>query len=75
MSTRTIAEIEADIAALKNANPNWLTNADVQALITSMTNQINIKLASSAPAPGPVCFIKPFTSYIFPYLYFILNVI
>jgi len=48
MSTRTIADIEADIAALKNANPNWLTNAGDKALITSLTNEKNLL---SAPAP------------------------
>ena len=56
MSTRTIADIEADIAAIKNANPNWLTNAGVQALITSLTNQI-IMLSASAVQPGNYMYI------------------
>jgi len=42
MSTRTIADIEADIAALKNANPNWLTDAGDKALITSLINEKNL---------------------------------
>ena len=67
MSTRTIADIEADIVALKNANPNWLTNVGVQALITSLTNQINV-LSAPATQPGnylrPVYFIELFPSHI-----------
>ena len=50
MSTRTIADIEADIIAVKNANPNWLANAGVIALITSLTTQINDLSASMQPA-------------------------
>ena len=50
MSTRTIADIEADIIAVKYANPNWLTNAGVIALITSLTTQINDLSASMQPA-------------------------
>ena len=50
MSTRTIADIEADIIAVKNANPNWLTNAGVIALIMSLTTQINDLSASMQPA-------------------------
>ena len=52
MSTRTIADIEADIVALKNANPNWLTNAGVQALITSLTNEKNVLSSASMQPAG-----------------------
>ena len=51
MSTRTIADIEADIVALKNANPNWLTNAGNKALITSLTNEKN-ELSSASMQPA-----------------------
>eukprot|EP01035_Chromulina_nebulosa_P034081 gene34081-45690_t len=47
MSTRTIADIEADITTVKNLNPNWLTDA-------GRTAYINEKTALSAPAPAPV---------------------
>ena len=54
MSTRTIADIEADITAVKTLNPNWLTDAGHKALITAYINEKN---ALSAPAPGnyPSC--------------------
>ena len=48
MSTRTIADIEAEIVAVKNANPDWLTNAGDKALITSLTTQINVLSMQSA---------------------------
>ena len=51
-TTRTPADIEADIVALKNANPDWLTNAGVQALITSLTNQINQLSSASSMQPA-----------------------
>ena len=35
MSTRTIADIEADIAAVKTLNPNWLADGGHTALITA----------------------------------------
>ena len=39
MSSRTIEDIETEIKAIKNANPNWLTDTVVQALITSLINE------------------------------------
>ena len=49
-TTRTIADIEADITAVKTLNPNWLTNGGDKALITAYINEKN---ALSAP-PAPV---------------------
>jgi len=49
MSTRTIADIDADIAAVKHANPNWLENVGHTALITAYINEKN-KLSALAPA-------------------------
>ena len=69
MSTRTIADIEADIVTLKNANPNWPTNVGVLALMTSLTTQINVLSAPAPVQPGnypvPVNFIELFPSLIF----------
>ena len=42
-STRTIADIEADIADIKRANPNWLGNDAHVALMTAYTNEKNLK--------------------------------
>jgi len=53
MSTRTIADIDADIAAVKNANPNWLTNSGDKALITSLTNEKNILSVQPGNYPVP----------------------
>jgi hypothetical protein len=70
MPTRTIADIEADIVALKNANPDWLTNAGVQALITSLTNQINV-LSSAQPAGNYLHTTANSLSYFhYKYLYY-----
>lgn len=41
MSTRTIQQIESEIQAMKDANPNWTTNSGVMALITALTNEKN----------------------------------
>ena len=49
IATRTIADIEADIVAVKHANPNWLENAVHTALITAYTNEKNLL---SATQPG-----------------------
>ena len=65
MSTRTIADIEADIVAVKHANPNWLENAMHTALITAYINEKNLL---SATQPGnylhAVYFIEQFPSHI-----------
>ena len=39
MSIRIIADVEADIAAVKYANPRWLENAVHAALIAAYTNE------------------------------------
>ena len=39
MSTRTVADVEADIASVKMNNPNWLTDAGNKALIAAFTNE------------------------------------
>lgn len=41
MSTRTIQQIESEIQAIKDANPNWITNSGDKALITALTNEKN----------------------------------
>jgi hypothetical protein len=60
LSTRTIADIEADIIAVKTLNPNWLTDGGDKALITAYINEKNA--LSAPPAPGnvsrPVKFIE-----------------
>ena len=50
MSTRTIADIEADITAVKTLNPNWLTDGRHTALITAYINEKNALSAPPAPA-------------------------
>jgi hypothetical protein len=39
MSTRTVADVETDIASVKMNNPNWLTDAADKALIEAFTNE------------------------------------
>ena len=46
-STRTIADIEADIADIKRANPNWLGNDAHVALMTAYTNLKNTLLSQT----------------------------
>ena len=49
-TTRTIADIEADITAVKTLNPNWLTDGGHTALITAYINEKNALSAPPAPA-------------------------
>ena len=49
MSTRTIADIEADITAVKTLNPNWLTDAGHTALITAYINEKNARCTGNYP--------------------------
>jgi len=53
MSTRTIADIEAD--TVKTLNPNWLTNAGDKALITAYINEKNALSAPPVPGNFPSC--------------------
>ena len=46
MSSRTIEVIQSEIEALKNANPHWLTDAGVKALITALINEKVAKMQS-----------------------------
>lgn len=46
----TVESIEADIAAIKKANPNWLTDPGIRALITALINE-KIQLQVVAPSP------------------------
>ena len=48
-STRSIADIEADIADVKRANPNWLGNDAHVALMTAYTNEKNLKNGCTYP--------------------------
>ena len=68
MSTRTIADIEADITTVKNLYPNWLADAGHTALITAYIIE-KTALSAPAPAPGnylhPVNSIEPFPSHLF----------
>lgn len=41
MSSRTVQDIEAEITAIKAANPKWVVDVDVIKLITSLTNEKN----------------------------------
>jgi hypothetical protein len=49
-----IDEIEADIKAIKNANPNWASDAGVMAAITAMNNRILALEARLAPGKLPI---------------------
>jgi len=55
MSTRTIADIEADITAVKTLNPNWLTDGGHTALITAYINEKNALSAPPVPGNFPSC--------------------
>jgi hypothetical protein len=39
--SRTVADIEGDIAAIKAANLDWMTNSGDKALITALTTEKN----------------------------------
>jgi 3',5'-cyclic AMP phosphodiesterase CpdA len=49
-SSRTIPQIEAEIQAIKDANPDWLVNSGDKALITALTIEKNGVIALTAPA-------------------------
>ena len=40
--SRTVAQIETEIQAIKDANPNWVTDAGVKALITELMKEKNL---------------------------------
>jgi hypothetical protein len=40
--SRTIAQIETEIQAIKDANHNWVTDAGDKALIKSLTDEKNL---------------------------------
>ena len=40
--SRTVAQIEAEIQEIKNANPNWATNPGDKALMKSLIDEKNI---------------------------------
>lgn len=48
--SRTLEVIEAEIQAVKDANPNWITNSGVMAFITELTREKNSLTAISTPA-------------------------
>jgi hypothetical protein len=50
--SRTVEAIEADIQAVKDANPDWITNAGVMALITELLREKNSRSVIPAPAAG-----------------------
>jgi hypothetical protein len=76
-TTRTIADIEADIATVRKTNPNWCTDSGDKVLIAALINEKNsLSQAQQVPqAPGNFVksceFIELFPSH-FSYLYFIL---
>jgi hypothetical protein len=39
--SRSVLDIESEIAAIKTANPQWLTDSAVKALITALTTEKN----------------------------------
>ena len=41
MSARTIEIIDAEIQGVKVANPTWMNDRDIIALITALTNEKN----------------------------------
>jgi hypothetical protein len=50
MTTRDISTIEAEIQALKDANPYWASNAGIQALMTQLLQEKNYLHSTTAPA-------------------------
>ena len=50
---RSVEDIEAEIAAIKSANPNWISNDVDKALITALENRIASTAAAAAPAGKP----------------------
>jgi len=40
--SRTVAQIETEIQAIKDANHNWITRADIIALITELMKEKNL---------------------------------
>lgn len=39
--SRSIIDVEAEIKAIKDANPNWITNAVDKALVTELMKERN----------------------------------
>jgi len=48
--SRTLEAIEADIQAIKDANPDWVTNAGDKALMTELMREKNSRSVILAPA-------------------------
>ena len=48
--SRTVEAIEAEIQAIKDANPDWITNAGDKALITELMRLLNSRSVILAPA-------------------------
>ena len=48
--SRTLEAIEAEIQAIKDANPDWITNAGDKALITELMRLLNSRSVILAPA-------------------------
>ena len=48
--SRTLEAIEADIQAIKDANPDWVTNAGDKALMTELMREKNSRSVIPAPA-------------------------
>jgi hypothetical protein len=70
--SRTLEVIEGEIQAVKDVNPNWMTNSGVMAFITELTREKNSLFAMATPAG-----ISPFKSHFSPvinfkYLFYIL---
>ena len=40
--SRTVAQIETEIQAIEDANPDWVTRADIIALITELMKEKNL---------------------------------
>ncbi len=51
---RTIADIEAEIAAVKAANPNWASHAGDKQLLTALVNE---KIGIQQPSAGKYEFL------------------
>ena len=51
--SRSIAIIEAEIVAIKEANANWMTNAGVMALIAALTNEKNACIIAQPAGKTP----------------------
>jgi hypothetical protein len=48
--SRTFEAVEAEIQAVKDANPNWITNAIIMGYLTELMREKNSRIVIPAPA-------------------------